>query len=375
MLLLNQIRTALGRHDVNRKGFKTERKIIVIESDDWGAIHMPSRKVYEKLFSKGFPVDTCVYARNDSLASAEDLDILFNVLTGIRDTNGKHPVVTANCIVANPDFEKIKESEYETYHYEPISETFNKYSLHKNVLSIWKKGLTKNIFYPQFHGREHVNAIYWLTELRKGNTSYNEVFNFGTWVSGKARIGKLNPQAALDTFAKDHFCFHQEYLTEGLKLFKELFGYNSKSYIPTNFIIDESLFPILQKHGVDYMQGMKYHKNPFLNNDKHTMHRRYMGYKNRVGQMNLVRNCTFEPTQMPEAFDSVGSCLKDISNAFAWKKPAIISSHRLNYVGFIRPENRDRNIVMLKELLSKIVQKWPDVEFMHSAQLGKTLRD
>ena len=35
---------------------------------------------------------------------------------------------------------------------------------------------------------------------------------------------------------------------------------------------------------------------------------------------------------MAKSFDNVKHCLSQIDNAFFWKKPAIITSHRLNYI-------------------------------------------
>ena len=62
--------------------------------------------------------------------------------------------------------------------------------------------------------------------------------------------------------------------------------------------------------------------------------------------------------------------IKAIKAAFFWKKPAIISTHRLNYIGKIHPYNRKKNLELLKGLLNKIILKWHDVEFLTSDQLG-----
>jgi len=43
------------QHITNALGSKTRRKIVVIESDDWGAIRMPSQRVYAELEKKGLP--------------------------------------------------------------------------------------------------------------------------------------------------------------------------------------------------------------------------------------------------------------------------------------------------------------------------------
>lgn len=98
--------------------------------------------------------------------------------------------------------------------------------------------------------------------------------------------------------------------------------------------------------------------------------RRYQGERNEVGQYNLVRNCVIEPSQFPESYDSVGECMKGIKNAFFWNKPAIITAHRLNFIGYIVPENRERNLKLFRKLLKSVLEQWPDAEFMVSMQLG-----
>ena len=46
---------------LNIPGWRTKRKIVVIESDDWGSIRMPSRDIYEKLLAEGYRVDLNKY--------------------------------------------------------------------------------------------------------------------------------------------------------------------------------------------------------------------------------------------------------------------------------------------------------------------------
>ena len=53
-----------------------------------------------------------------------------------------------------------------------------------------------------------------------------------------------------------------------------------------------------------------------------------------------------------------------------WHKPATISTHRVNYVGFLHPENRERTLHKFEELLRTMLKKWPDIEFMTSMELG-----
>ena len=71
--------------------------------------------------------------------------------------------------------------------------------------------------------------------------------------------------------------------------------------------------------------------------------------------------------------DWVDSCLNDIRIAFAWRNPAVIGTHRVNYIGGIDRSNRDRGLRELSALLTAILKKWPDVEFMSSEQLGNEI--
>lgn len=361
---------------VNYKGWGTNRKIVVIESDDWGSIRMPSREVYEKLLDQGIRVDKCPYNRYDSLASEEDLDALFEVLCKFKDKNGNHPIITANTVVANPDFEKISASGFKEYHYEPFIETLKRYPKHDKAFDLWQQGIKENVFYPQFHGREHVNISFWLDILKMDNPFFRKAFDMGFWGLSKEIVntGKINIQASFDAITKKEIEYHKEIIKDGLRIFEDIFKYKSKSFIANNYIWDDSLNSVLLEKKVSILQGMKYQKLPILNSKKRPMIRHSTGEKNDLNQIYLVRNCIFEPSQYP-AIDNISSCLMDIKNAFFWNKPAIINSHRLNYIGFINEKNRNENLKSLKNLLTKIIKTWTDVEFFSSNILEQIVKD
>lgn len=153
-------------HLANIPGWRTDRKIVVIESDDWGSIRMASKQTYDSLIQRGIRLDQWSYNKYDSLASESDLSALFDVLCSVKDKNGNHAKITANTIVANPDFDKIKESGYLSYHYEPFTETLKKYPNHSGSFELWKQGMDAKIFRPQFHGREHLNVNRWMKALK-----------------------------------------------------------------------------------------------------------------------------------------------------------------------------------------------------------------
>jgi flavorubredoxin len=76
-------RNLLAKHYINSRGWKTKRKIVVIESDDWGSIRMASPEIFNSLKGKGYPVDKHKFTSLDGLESKEDLKVLFEVLKSI----------------------------------------------------------------------------------------------------------------------------------------------------------------------------------------------------------------------------------------------------------------------------------------------------
>lgn len=80
----------INSHAKNFWGWNTDRKIVVIESDDWGSIRMPSKNVYQQCLQSGYQVDQIAYERYDSLASEDDLELLFDLLSSFKDQGGIH---------------------------------------------------------------------------------------------------------------------------------------------------------------------------------------------------------------------------------------------------------------------------------------------
>ena len=93
-----------------------------------------------------------------------------------------------------------------------------------------------------------------------------------------------------------------------------------------------------------------------------------IGQQNSFGQTYITRNCFFEPTDKSKNW--IDNCLKEIEIAFRWGKPAVVSSHRVNYVGYINSPNRAAGLNQLKIFLDEIVKRWTNVEFLTTDQLG-----
>lgn len=354
-----------------RRGWTTYRKIVVIESDDWGSIRMPSRDVYDKLLKAGIAVDKCTFNKYDSLAGKDDMELLFNLLSKYKDKNNNPAVITANSVVANPDFEKIKQSDYSEYCYELFTETIHRKT--DNSFEVWQDGIRNKVFYPQFHGREHLNVNRWLKYLRNGSKELITAFEYEVFGISKTISKENNPSfmAALSVDDEKDYESHKQIIEEGYSLFTDLFGYDSKSFIAPNYTWHPMHEDVLSKLGVKYLQGTSAQHVP-LQGDQQKNKYHYTGEFNSNNQIYMVRNCIFEPSSNPNK-DWIATCFNEIQRAFNKNKPAVICSHRVNFIGSIFPENRDKNLKLLEDLLKKVIKKWPDVEFMTSDKLGELI--
>lgn len=357
---------------VNLIGKNISNRIVVLESDDWGSVRISSKNAYQAILNKGYPVDKCPYNSNDALESNQDLEMLFDVLRSVKGSDCKPVVLTANNIVANPNFKKISDSGFQEYHFEPFTETVKRYPNHDMVIELYHQGISEGIMRPQFHGREHVHVFNWLEGLRNGESKAVDIFPyemFSVFIGEGSTCNKeyLN---AMAYYNQSHKEFIEESVISGLQLFESIWGFKSTSVIAPCYQWHLDLEDTFNSCGIKVIQGGRAQISPNLNGLANKAIRHYNGQKNRFNQVYTVRNVFFEPSTDKNR-DWVESSLKEISNAFFWKQPAIISSHRLNYIGWLNQKNRDLNLRLLSDLLKKIVKKWPDVIFVSSDQLTK----
>ena len=369
---LRNIKSTITRNFINMPGWRTNRKIVLIESDDWGSVRMVSKDAYHYYLTQGLPVDKCPYNSYDALECNDDLERLFEVLYSVKDQYSNPAVITANVIMANPDFEKIIDSGFQKYYYEPFTKTLERYPAHDRVYDLYKKGINEKLFKPQFHGREHLNVARWMRALQEGDgyarmAFERNMFSLHTGINSSCR------SEYLDAFAVESY---EEQLQlrgiifEGLELFRELFGYPSTTCIAPCYTWNREVEEVLSDNSVNVLQGIVIQMDrKYKTQGSHKNRYHYTGQSNRLAQRYIVRNCFFEPSQTRES-DPVPDCLARMHTAFAWHKPAIISTHRLNFMGFLNSSNRDNNLKHFKRLLIAIKKRWPDVEFLSSDQLG-----
>ena len=158
---------------------------------------------------------------------------------------------------------------------------------------------------------------------------------------------------------------------EGAELFEATFGYQSTTTVAPNVAWTRQVEDIWFECGVTDIQGGFLQEVHGSNGVDYISH--YLGEQNAHGMRYSVRNCTFEPCRSDDEAYWEGT-MRQVRRAFMLNTPAIISTHRVNYVGSISEENRSRGLAQLSALLREISDSYPDVIFMSSVELGAHLR-
>lgn len=370
--MIKDIKSKLALNLSNFKGQRS-KKIVIIESDDWGSIRMVSKKMYNKLVEKGIRVDKSKYDTLDCLETNEDLLLLFDLLSKYKDIKGNHPKFTFNTVMANPDFNKIRDSKFTEFYNRSFMDSY-KFYYNENNEDIWNYAINNNLMKPQFHAREHLNSELWLKDLGNNFKAVLDAFDcqfFG--IKTQTSIpNQIHYLAAYNASTLDDFDKIKNITNNGLAMFESFFGFKSSSFIACNYTWPEELEFFLYNKGVTILQGQRGQITPILNENKNKIKFHYTGQKNILEQKYSVRNVFFEPYENSNV-DWVDKAMHEIQNAFFWNTPAIISSHRINYVSHLNLKNRDISLMLLDKLIKKILNKWPDVEFRFSDETFKDI--
>jgi len=366
-MVLTTIKNRFQNLIAEHRDFRTSRHVVVFESDDWGSIRMSNENAWNELLHLGYAVNKRPYERFDTLESAEDLEALFEVLSKYQDCKGNHPVITANMLMANPDFERIRESGFQEYYYEPISKTYERYFGNTRVLDLMRQGYESGVFMPQCHGREHFNVAEWMQGLQAGDEDLLTAFRFGMCGVAPKAHPELGNQMMKALYAETEEGQQQidELVSEGLQMFEKMWGFKSKSFVAPCYVWNEDIEIVLAENVVKIIQTSRVKKETYQS----TKQILYSGQLSKFNQVYSIRNCAFEPSTN-EGGSTVSDIMRQVEKAFSNNKIAIFSTHRINYVNGLFDGNREKTLYILDGFLRELLAKYPDTEFVSSDKLG-----
>lgn len=354
------------------KKLSVKRKIVAFLVDDYGNVRLNNIQVRKKLKQQGYIDGSNRFDLYDTLETREDLDQLYNVLLSVKDKNGNSACFTPMALSANPNFEALKEYGYDQYRAENIKQSFERKALeepqsYRGAWELVHEGIKAGIFVPQFHGREHLNVKAFNNLLANRDSKLLSSLVQRSVIGGKYPTN-LNLLVAFDFFRVEELEEQHTIIEDGVKLFKKAYGYSPTLFTAPGYRYHTQLEETLAGSGI---KGI----DTFFTGKEHQGSGRYLrkwrlhGHQNRYDQTYILRNVVFEPTAVQNENDEIGKTLREIEIAFKWGKPAIVSSHRVNFCGHIESANRLKGLNALQSLLKQIVKRWPDVEFLTGGEL------
>ncbi|WP_372922485.1 hypothetical protein [Roseovarius sp.] len=360
----------------NIPGWHTTEKLVVFSVDDYGNVRLDSKTARDRMAAGGVELQGR-FDHLDTLETRQDLEGLLETLSSVTDSRGRHAVFTPYALSANPDFEAMAQSD-QGYQYEPLTRTFKRLAAdqpaaYEGAWALWLEGIRAGLLKPQFHGREHLNVEVLERKLKAGdralklNIENRSMAGLGVEPS----LPGVGFTHGFGLWERSETARHREIIADGLKLFEQVFGFPSISFTPPAQKLHPELYPFVESQGVRAIDK-PLHCVRRLDRDRTVREFNALGRRRGQGHVSLVRNVVCEPTD-DRSFDSVGLALGQVAAAFRWRKPAIISSHRVNFCGHIEEDNRAFGLNALRRLLQGIVQRWPDVQFISADELAERI--
>lgn len=355
----------ITNHIKNFRGWKSDKKYLAFVVDDYGNVRLNSLDSRRILEANGIAIKSR-FDKFDALDTREDFEQLFDVLSSVKDSSNKHAIFSTYAMTCNIDFK----STIEAGHYVPMNldETYKLLSVEQNeaydgAFNLLQKGIQEHLIRPQFHGREHLNINLFNTLLAENN----ELIKLN--LINKSLTGLPYHKDFKDVGFTHTYGFndpkdieqHKLEIVDGLQRFEIVYGFKSLTFNPPAQRLHKDLFQFTLDNGVIGLDKPRTY-NRHLGNGEYEQEKNLTGIDSSGKYVNFVRNCVFEPND--RNIDWVNYTFEQIKASFFWKRPAIISSHRVNFAGHIDPDNRKKGLDMLKKLLKKVATAYPDVEFI-----------
>ena len=303
-------------------------RAVVIESDDWGlCAWAPDREAWATLAeTPAFQSRAGRRYGGSTLESAADVKALAALLLEHRGGDGAAPVWQANTVMANPDYARLAR-ERPTSGALPLvelPETPGRWA-RPGLWDEVRRAREAGVWWIELHGLHHLPEGAWLAALARGDADARRALEHQSPVCAAVEaVGEYDPSEPAETRRRN--------LDRALACFRALVGRAPRSFCPPDYRWDESLEADAERHGLTTFQGKAEQAgSPFPRLRRMLASRRWPHA--RGARFYLPPRIAFEPCGPGEGRgrDAVEAALRSARAAWKRSRPAILSSHRLNY--------------------------------------------
>jgi hypothetical protein len=332
-------------------------KVVCFESDDWGCCAWAPDEYALQRVSALREVRAYWQSRrlwpwiDGSLETPDDVRCLCDFLERFTGGDGRPAVFTPCYIVGNPDFERIAADNLGAYYDITIDQGVPSRWERGDFVGAAREGYERRVWRPEYHARlHHTQPHLWLQAVRDGNPEAGALFEEQMFQCSE-RVGEYEE---MDEATQ------REWVGGGIEAFERAFG--CRPYCGINGDATEVTEGIWQEMGIKARLNRWQHR---------------MGQRSPHGDaVYLRRNARLEPLGLDDEYAQSGftRCWWEVRRAWEACEPAVISTHRKNYVSFVAEQQR-QGYMQLEQLLVAIAESAPDTAYLTSteiAQLYKT---
>jgi hypothetical protein len=328
-----------------------KRPIVVIQSDDWGRVGVPGIEALERVKAAGANVGASGWDRY-GLETAGDLESLGELLASFADRDGNAPCMTANFVMANADFSRMREERYASFRWIAITDGFPE-PWNENLMPAYRDLIRCNLFEPALHGFTHFNTQVMMACLREDSdrgrrarllaendipylASYTPEYNFALTI----RDGD-------ERFMDDDY--QSSWVATGARLFTEAFGHRPLTACAPGYRSNDVTQRLWRDAGIESLQ---------------TVGPRAISMT--AGAVRVERNVAFEPVL--GGGDVVARAMDAVRRAVRRGAPIVICSHSINYITRFTA-GAERGRALLKTFLRAMLDEFPDLRFANTRSL------
>src|SRR3954467_9743607 len=134
-----------------------DKPLVMIQSDDWGRVGVRDKQGADELRDSGIFIGEHPYDFY-SLETAEDVIAIRDLLLRHRDFTGRAACMTMNFVMANLDFSKMAQSQYNQIYLMPLNEGLPGTWQRPGLFEAYQQGIEDRVFLPSLHGLSHFNS-------------------------------------------------------------------------------------------------------------------------------------------------------------------------------------------------------------------------
>jgi hypothetical protein len=327
-------------------------KAVVIESDDWGLCAWSAdEQAYRVLAdTPAFRSPAGRRYAGSTLESAADVRALADSLGEFRGGDGFPPVWQANMVVAAPDYERMRPPLFEGDDVPLIDypETPSRWA-RPGAWDAVRAACDPGVWWPELHGLHHIPETAWLTALRRSIADARRAHDQQSAVCAHVEAsGEYDPSEPAEARTRR--------LEGAIARFTRLVGRAPTSFCPPDYRWDEHLEADLARLGVPVLQGKaEQHGARLPMVRRWWLQRAWPG--ERGARLDMPPRIAFEPRALDHGSGKVGveAAHRGVHEAWSRGHPAVLSTHRVNYV-HLDTEGAAEGRAALRALLARLQQ-------------------